>query len=63
MDIRVDDRLEMKKPHPCGCRCFKVLRIGMDLRLQCEGCGHEMLVARVKIERFIRAVVHPETSD
>ena len=40
MDILVGDRLEMKKPHPCGSCIFEVLRVGMDFRLRCEGCGN-----------------------
>ena len=30
MDIRIGDVLEMKKPHPCGCKQFLVTRAGMD---------------------------------
>ena len=60
MDIRVDDVLEMKKPHPCGSRRFLVLRIGMDFRLKCQGCGHEFLAPRLKIERNIRKLQRPE---
>lgn len=56
MDVRLGDILEMKKPHPCGSKRFAVLRVGMDFRLKCEGCGHEMLVPRVKIERNIRRI-------
>ena len=41
MDIRVGDRLEMKKQHPCGGKAFSVLRSGMDFKLKCEQCGHE----------------------
>ena len=54
MDVRVGDLLEMKKPHPCGSKTFLVLRIGMDFRLKCQGCGHEFLAPRLKIERNIR---------
>lgn len=57
MDICVGDRLEMKKPHPCGNHMFEVLRIGMDFRLKCEGCGHEFMAPRRKIERHVRHVV------
>ena len=56
MDVRVGDILEMKKPHPCGAKEMLVLRSGMDFRLRCVGCGHEMMVARSKIEKHIRAV-------
>ena len=57
MDVCVGDRLEMKKPHPCGNHTFEVLRIGMDFRLKCTGCGHEFMAPRRKIERHIRHIV------
>ncbi len=60
MDVRVGDRLEMKKKHPCGSNRFAVLRIGMDFRLQCEGCGHEMMVPRLKIEKNIKRIHRQE---
>ena len=60
MDVRIGDILEMKKPHPCGSKRFSVLRVGMDFRLKCEGCGHEFLVPRLKIERNIRKLHRPE---
>ena len=56
MDIRLNDTLEMKKTHPCGGKTWKVLRVGMDMRLRCETCGHEVMVPRVKIERNIKKI-------
>lgn len=60
MDIQVGDILTMKKTHPCGGRRFRVLRIGMDFRLHCETCGHEMMIPRVKAEKNITAVERAE---
>lgn len=60
MDIRVNDVLTMKKAHPCGGARFRVLRIGMDFRLRCETCGHELMIPRVRAERNIRSVEHAE---
>ncbi len=60
MDIRVGDVLEMKKTHPGGSRRFAVLRVGMDFRLRCEGCGHEMMLPRLKAEKNIRKVERGE---
>ena len=57
MDIKVGDCLIMKKPHPCGENKFTVLRIGMDFKLRCNGCGHEIMAPRVKIEKRIKSVV------
>ena len=59
MDVRVGDILDMKKPHPCGSRQMLVLRIGMDFRLRCVGCGREMMAPRSHIEKHIRAIRHP----
>lgn len=60
MDVRVGDVLEMKKLHPCGSKSFLVLRSGMDFRLRCTGCGHEMMIPRVKIEKNIRKIHREE---
>ena len=38
MDIRLRDRVEMKKPHPCGEKIFEITRVGMDVKLRCTGC-------------------------
>ena len=57
MDVQIGDILEMKKPHPCGEKKFLVLRIGMDFKVRCVGCGHEVMVPRVKIEKNIRHIV------
>ena len=60
VDIRVGDILTMKKVHPCGEKRWLVLRTGMDFKLRCLGCGHEVMGARSKFERNIRAVERKE---
>lgn len=60
MDIRVGDILEMKKQHPCGANTFTVLRSGADFKLKCSGCGHEVMVTRVKAEKNIKKVIREE---
>lgn len=57
MDIRLGDILVMKKPHPCGEKRWLVLRTGMDFRLRCMGCGHEVMLPRSKAEKNIREVL------
>ncbi len=66
MDIQVGDILEMKKPHPCKSKessRFLVLRVGMDFRLRCQGCGHEIMIPRVKAEKNIRKLHRIENSE
>jgi len=60
MNVQINDILTLKKKHPCGSYRWKVLRIGMDFRLKCMGCGHEILVARNKIEKNIKAIEQEE---
>ena len=60
MDIKVGDKIIMKKPHPCGDNRFTVLRIGMDFKLRCMGCGHEIMAPRSKIEKRIKSVITDE---
>ena len=50
MDIRLRDRVEMKKPHPCGEKIFEITRVGMDVKLRCTGCGHEVMLPRAKAD-------------
>lgn len=61
MDIRLNDRLIMKKNHPCGQNEFLVLRIGMDFKLRCTKCGREFMSPRNKIEKNIKKVIRDNT--
>jgi len=54
--ISVGDILELKKKHPCGSASFRVLRTGSDIRVVCTGCGRDMTMDRLKIEKAIRAI-------
>ena len=56
MDIKVGDIVKMKKKHPCGSFEWEVLRIGIDFRLKCLGCGHQVMIPRVKAEKNIKEV-------
>ena len=60
MDIHVGDVLELKKEHPCGSRRWLVLRVGMDFKLRCEGCCHELMLPRSKAEKSIKRVLRTE---
>ena len=60
MDIRVGDVIKMKKPHPCGSHEWEVLRAGMDFRLRCLGCGHQVLLTRKLVEKNVRGLTRPQ---
>ena len=57
MDVQVGDVIQTKKQHPCGSNRFDVLRVGMDFKIRCQGCGRVIMLPRVKIEKNIRKVL------
>lgn len=57
LEISVNDKIEMKKQHPCGGKVFTVLRAGMDIKIRCEKCGREVMVPRKKIEKNIKRII------
>ena len=57
MDVQLNDILIMKKKHPCGENQFKVLRIGMDFKIQCVKCTREIMAPRNKIEKNIKSIL------
>ena len=61
MDVRVGDTLLMKKRHPCGSDRFAVLRIGADFKIKCTGCGHEVMLERVKVEKNIKKIIREDS--
>lgn len=56
MDLQVGDVIKMKKPHPCGSNEWEILRVGIDFRLKCKGCDHQVMLPRKQVEKGVRAV-------
>ena len=47
----VGDIVKLKKKHPCGSFDWEILRVGADFRLKCQGCSHQIMVARKIVEK------------
>lgn len=48
------DIVEMKKPHPCGTNAWKVIRMGADIRIKCQGCGQSIMLPRRDFEKKMK---------
>jgi hypothetical protein len=46
--------VRLKKPHPCGTNAWEIMRMGMDVKLRCEGCGQVIRLPRKKFQRRVR---------
>ncbi|NLJ89661.1 MAG: DUF951 domain-containing protein [Clostridiales bacterium] len=60
LEVEVGDIVRLKKSHPCGSFEWEVLRVGMDFRLKCLGCSHQVMVPRKKVEKSIKQVKRKE---
>ena len=60
MELQLHDIVETKKEHPCGEKHWEILRLGMDIKLKCLGCGHEVMVPRRKCEKMVKRILPKE---
>ncbi len=56
--LSIGDVVRLKKQHPCGSFEWEVTRVGMDVRIKCLGCAHQVLLPRAKFEKSIKFFVH-----
>jgi hypothetical protein len=55
--LNVGDIVRLRKLHPCGSKDWKVIRTGMDFRIQCLGCQHQAWIPRIKLERNLKEIL------
>lgn len=60
MELKVGDIIKMKKPHPCGSSEWEILRVGIDFRLRCLGCDHQVMLPRKQVEKGLKGIKKPE---
>ncbi len=56
-DLQLDDRLKMRKRHPCGSDEWKVLRLGADIKIECLGCGRQVMLTRRKLAKSVKTIL------
>jgi hypothetical protein len=57
MEIKLGDRVRLKKKHPCGGEEWEVVRLGADVGLKCLKCQRHVLLERSIFERQVKAFV------
>lgn len=56
--VKLGTILEFKKPHPCGGYTWKVLRTGVDFKLECTTCKHIIMIERINVEKRIKKIIN-----
>ncbi len=57
------DVVQTKKPHPCGSDQWEVIRVGMDFKIKCLGCGRIVMMPRVKFEKRVKKLISREVEE
>lgn len=59
-DYKVDDLLVFKKNHPCGGNTWKVIKYGVDCKLECTTCKRVIMISRVEISKRLKNIIRNE---
>jgi len=59
-DVRVGDRVRLRKAHPCGGYTWDVVRIGADIGIRCTTCGRKIMLSRAKFEKRVKSISRGE---
>ena len=63
MDIRLNDQVKMRKPHPCGSDVWTVIRVGADIKIRCQGCGRIVMLDRPVFEKRLKKILSRAEED
>lgn len=55
--INIGDEVIMKKPHACGTNKWVITRVGVDIKLKCVNCGHEIMMDRLEFNKKMKKKV------
>ena len=53
--IEQGNTVVMKKAHPCGGTLWEVVRVGVDVKLQCKTCGKYINLTRDDLKKRVKA--------
>jgi hypothetical protein len=63
LELRLDDVVRLRKPHPCGSYDWRVVRLGADIGLKCLRCQRRVLLPIADVERRARSVIRAEAGE
>lgn len=64
VEIRLGDIVYLRKKHPCGSFEWKVVRLGADIGLICQGCSRRILLPRGDFNKQLKKIsAHADSND
>ena len=56
MSLNVGDKIVTKKPHPCGCSDWTIVRVGADVKIKCEKCNRIVMLSLGEFNKRLKKV-------
>jgi hypothetical protein len=56
LELNLGDQITTKKPHPCGCNSWTVIRVGADIKIKCNGCSRIVMMDRADLSKRIKKI-------
>lgn len=60
MQYNINDKVITKKTHPCGNNCWTIVRVGSDIKIKCDKCGHIVMIDLNKFPKIIKQHIPSE---
>ena len=59
-ELKMDDVIRLRKPHPCGGTDWRVVRLGADIGIKCLTCDRRLLLPRRELSKRMKGWVEDE---
>jgi len=60
MDYKLNDKVIMKKPHPCGTNHWIITRVGADIKIKCNNCHQLVMLNRLDFNKKLKKIIEVE---
>ena len=56
-NFKLNDIVEMKKPHACQTNKWQITRMGVDIKIKCINCNREIMMDRLEFDKKLKKVI------
>ena len=59
-EYKLGDKVIMKKPHACKTNLWKIIRNGVDIKIECVNCGRNIMMDRLEFQKKLKKIVEED---
>lgn len=56
-NYKLNDIVEMKKPHACQTNKWQITRMGVDIKIKCLNCNREIMMDRLEFDKKLKKII------